>query len=587
MKKIKETKSCKIKLLEISLHGDLVNFCKKINEFVENSRIRSFLLFASYIFSFVFATGQQLPAFPGAEGFGTHTPGGRGGIVYKVINLNDSGPGSLREAIEANGKRIVVFDVGGYINLETPLILNNPYITIAGQTAPGMGICIRGEGLRIMTHDVIIRFLRIRPSDLDFGAENNWAGVDALGMGIENKDNVYNIVIDHCSLSWAVDENLSFWFNSHDITVQNSIISEALNASKHPKGPHSMGVLIGDKSTNISLHKNILANNNNRNPLFIADNSFVDFRNNIIFNPGGQIASIQKYPRQTINFINNNIISGPNTTAPHVITFHYLDRYDQITLNIFGNIFNQDEIINDNYSNFILYPSNTIPPSVNTDIEFEKHTTSSIKTLNASSLKDSLFGSVGASVPYRDQIDYRVLHQLESGKGKIRSTLTQIDWPFLYCNKSRIDSDNDGMADNWEMKYKLDYKTYNPNEDYDLDGYTNLEEYLNGTSPIDEVNEVSFSHLKHQISDNILLIKSIFPNPTRDKLNIEYSMSVDSPVEISLTASNGSTIILAQGNQCAGLHFKRLDLSAFNAGLYSLCIEVNSVKSCEKMILIE
>ena len=171
---------------------------------------------------------SALPAFPGAEGFGSQTIGGRGGKVYFVTNLNDSGSGSLRAALEASGPRIVVFRTGGTISLNSSLNISNPYITIAGQTAPGGGITIKGGDIRVSTHDVVMRYITSRRG----AGGNNHAGT----LYANNSNNVYNIVIDHCSFSWGVDETFSTWYRVYDFTLQNSIISEALNCSTNSKG---------------------------------------------------------------------------------------------------------------------------------------------------------------------------------------------------------------------------------------------------------------------------------------------------------------------------------------------------------------
>ena len=200
---------------------------------------RSLLVLAAGLGSAGIATG--VPAFPGAEGFGSASVGGRGGTVIEVTNLNDSGPGSFRAAVEATGPRIVVFRIGGTIELQSTVLLTNPFITIAGQTAPGGGIAIKNTlffnryedpsgSLDIRTHDVIVRHLRIRPGAGPAGTSGSEC--DAIQV----YGNCYNVMIDHCSLSWAVDENFSSWGNPHDFTVQWCIISEGLRNSVHSKG---------------------------------------------------------------------------------------------------------------------------------------------------------------------------------------------------------------------------------------------------------------------------------------------------------------------------------------------------------------
>ena len=190
------------------------------------------------------------PAFPGAEGWGALTPGGRGGKVLKVTNLNDSGPGSFREAVMSSGPRIVVFEISGTITLKSELIIREPYLTIAGQTAPGDGICLKGWSLKIAdTHDIIVRGIRVRP-----GVESGLIGseIDALGISQSN-----NIIIDHCSFSWSCDEVVNNWHGSSNITIQWCMISEPLNRSVHEKGPHGYGASLGGYK--LSFHHNLMA----------------------------------------------------------------------------------------------------------------------------------------------------------------------------------------------------------------------------------------------------------------------------------------------------------------------------------------
>lgn len=236
-------------------------------------------------------TGQAgaEPVFPGAVGFGTDTPAGRGGKVIKVTNLNNDGPGSFREALEAKGPRIIVFEVGGIIDLEKErLELREPYVTIAGQTAPSPGITFIRGGMQIRTHDVLMQHVRFRMGDAD----------SAPGSGFEPDvstygGSAYNIVIDHCSFSWGVDENMSFSgprtngpeATTRRVTLSNNIIAEGLNNSVHEKGPHSMGTLVHDYVQDVAVIGNLYAHNMERNPWFkgFATGIIV---NNVIYNPG-------------------------------------------------------------------------------------------------------------------------------------------------------------------------------------------------------------------------------------------------------------------------------------------------------------
>jgi pectate lyase len=253
---------------------------------------------------------SQIPAFPGAEGFGSVTLGGRGGRVIEVTNLNDAGPESLRAAIDAEGPRIVVFRLAGTIDLESSLLVIHPYITIAGQTSPGKGITLRPISsavealLLIETHDVVIRFLNLRAGPPSAG--------DAMMIQASDAHDTSNVVIDHNSMSWAVGRNLATWYDVHDISIQWNIFSEGLNCSIHPKGCHSKGVLLGGYASdenknkpganNISFHHNLMAHNGERNPYISA--SGVDFVNNVAYNPLGTFSHIDMIYQLVTDFVN-------------------------------------------------------------------------------------------------------------------------------------------------------------------------------------------------------------------------------------------------------------------------------------------
>ncbi len=262
---------------------------------------------------------SAIPAFPGAEGFGANALGGRGGDVIEVTNLNDDGPGSLRAAINSEGPRIVVFRTGGTIELQSTLEIINPFITIAGQTAPGGGITLKNRSsskgtLFVRTHDVVIRNLRSRPGPPAERSSNGDA-IEILGP------DAYNIIIDHCSFSWAIDEVVSTWYAAHNITIQWSIIAEGLNCSKHEKGCHSMGMLLGSEgSGNISIHHNLFAHNHQRNP-FIKTSGLVDVVNNVIYNPWGTPSvATDDFGEVQVNYIANYFKRGADTASgkiPH------------------------------------------------------------------------------------------------------------------------------------------------------------------------------------------------------------------------------------------------------------------------------
>jgi pectate lyase len=235
-------------------------------------------------------------AFPGAVGWAAQTPGGRGGTIIRVTNLRASGPGSFRAAVETRGPRIVVFEVGGVIDLGlTTLTINEPFLTIAGQTAPSPGITFIRGGIDVRGHDVIIRHIRIRTGASGQAHHSGWEA-DALSTV-----GAYNVIVDHCTMTWALDENLSAsgprfegrtvadWRRgaSHDVTFSYNLLAEGLAYASHPKGEHSKGSLIHDNATGILIYRNIYAHNNERSPL-LKGGVQAAVVNNLIFDPGAQ-----------------------------------------------------------------------------------------------------------------------------------------------------------------------------------------------------------------------------------------------------------------------------------------------------------
>ncbi|MDE6512381.1 MAG: pectate lyase, partial [Muribaculaceae bacterium] len=244
-------------------------------------------------------------AFSTAEGYGKFTQGGRGGKVYEVTNLNDSGPGSFREAVARKGPRVIVFRVSGTIELKSRLSINNPYITIAGQTAPGDGITIKGFPLELAADEIIVRYIRVRP-----GAKNG--EFDAISGRYHN-----NIILDHVSASWSVDETLSLYHNTN-VTVQWCMISESLYGSVHAKGSHGFGGIWGNDYG--TYHHNLFAHHSSRAPRWGWGSGHNDYRNNVCYNWGynnmyGGEASLEEPERNTflLNMVNNYYKSGPGS----------------------------------------------------------------------------------------------------------------------------------------------------------------------------------------------------------------------------------------------------------------------------------
>ena len=429
-------------------------------------------------------------AFPGAEGFGAGSVGGRGGRVIEVINLDDSGPGSLRAAVEAEGPRIVVFRVGGTITLQSSLNITNPFITIAGQTAPGGGIALKSSPsydkatLAIQTHDVIIRYLRVRSGKSTEVSSNR----DALVIA-HISTAVYNVIIDHCSISWATDENISTWYDSHDITIQWCIISEALRDSTHTKGPHSMGMLLGSAgSRNISVHHNLFAHNNARNPR-IKTSGMVDIVNNVIYNPHfenygdwGPSHTTDDYAIVQVNYIANYYKAGAESgTANYYISgSNSSGGLGQAELYVQGNITplrhsdSADEL------------TGVVRPAQYSWVVPSRHPAPTVTTSSAFDAYEAVLANAGATLPMRDEVDERIVNDVMNGTGQIIDDPSEVGgWPELPTGTAPLDTDHDGMPNEWENLYCFD-----PNDpsdgpkDADGDGYTNVEEFLNGTQPI-------------------------------------------------------------------------------------------------------
>lgn len=424
----------------------------------------------------LFAVAQNTVAFPGAEGFGKYTTGGRGGKVIKVTNLNDDGPGSLREAITAKGPRIVVFEVSGTIELKSRLVIKNNDITIAGQTAPGDGICIRGYNTNIGADNVIIRYLRFR-----LGAENKQED-DAL-----NGTNRKGIIIDHCSMTWSVDECASFYRNKA-FTLQWSLVAQSLNNSVHTKGNHGYGGIWGGEGA--SFHHNLIASNTSRNPRFSGSSTtvnpegeLVDFRNNVIFNWAGN--SVYGGEKGRYNMVNNYYIPGTATVSKNVKSRIVNPSAPYGQFYIQGNYMEGSaEVTADNWKG--VYCDHPDSAKVTQAFSVE-----GIADQSAKEAYQKVLASAGASLS-RDAVDAAIVNDVKRGsssdgvkKNGIIDSPDQVGgWPVLKSLPAPKDTDGDGIPDAWEVK-----KGLNPNDAGDAltsslqKGYTNIEVYINSLVP--------------------------------------------------------------------------------------------------------
>ncbi|MDO5446402.1 MAG: thrombospondin type 3 repeat-containing protein [Prevotellaceae bacterium] len=478
----------------------------------------------------------KIPSFPGAEGGGMFTFGGRGGKVLTVTNLNDDGPGSFRWACEQGGARIVVFNVAGVIRLKSPLSVRAPYITIAGQTAPGDGVCIAGESFWVDTHDVIMRHMRFRRGETNVLRRDDSFGGNPVG----------NIMIDHCSCEWGLDENISFYRHMYDpgdgskarksptvnVTIQNTISAKALDTWNH-----SFGSTLGGE--NCSFMRNLWADNTGRNPS-VGWNGVFNFVNNVLYNwvhrsvDGGDYTAM-------FNMINNYYKPGPLTDVNSNIGHRILKpeagrsklpykQYGRVYAN--GNIVEGNEkVTNDNWAGGIQVE--TAPDCG----EYEPFMRSNepfampyLTIMPAQEAYNYVVDNAGALFPKRDIIDERVINEVKTGEVYYVKELPQ-DNPYgdmtglskksqneeglfryrrlpkdsykqgiitdprqmggypEYKGKPYKDSDMDGMPDKWEKANGL-----NPNDPSDAnqdctgDGYTNIEKYINGISTKEKVD---------------------------------------------------------------------------------------------------
>jgi hypothetical protein len=427
-------------------------------------------------------------AFPGAEGYGRFARGGRGGKVYEVTNLDDSGPGSLREAVEAQGPRTVVFRVGGTINLKSKLVIKNPYITIAGQTAPGDGIATRGYTFGcIGTHDVIIRYLRIRIGD-ESGMTNDGSG---MGGGTDHA------IMDHCSIAWSIDEGFSSR-GGRNITLQRTIIAEPLNMSIHShyvgtgKGHGFAGSISGEVG---SFHHNLLANCAGRNWSLAGGLTgggkfagYLDIRNNVVYNWNHRTndGGVRK-----LNLVGNYYIPGPATKV-----FHLLKAIMEVKLPddvqqyyVADNVMEgRPQYTGDNWKNGGVIGEQDEFPAMKLAAAFcEPH----ITVHSATEAYESVISDVGANYPRYDAVDARTIKDVKrrgfthkgskTGLPGIPDSVKDVGgYVELKGGEAPADGDHDGMPDAWERANKLD-----PNNAADGslddagDGYTNLERYLN------------------------------------------------------------------------------------------------------------
>ena len=461
---------------------------------------------------------EKTPAFPGAEGFGRYVTGGRGGKVYHVTNLNDNGEGSLRWALSQNGAKTIVFDVSGTIHLSSTLQINKGNVTIAGQTAPGDGICVADYPVQIKANNIIVRYMRFRLGNKNVQV-NGADGWDGFG-GFDQSD----IIVDHCSVSWSIDECLSIYGNKNT-TVQWCLVAQSLQDAGHSKGSHGYGGNWGGSGA--SFHHNLMAHHESRMPRLgprytTQLDERMDMRNNVFYNYCGN--GCYGGEAMHVNIVNNYYKPGPGTAqisnlkqeriaCPGIRTESYIASYPDYapTLHVWGKFFVEgnvnskfDIVTNNNWQYGIYNQINAgdndglyndaVKDSIRLSAPIDYILTT---THTAQQAYEKVLTYAGASL-HRDAFDDLMVADTRkgeatyTGKGNHKGIVDSQDdnrpddagddwsaWPALNSMTAPIDSDADGIPDEWETANGLNPNNGDDGAAYTGDGYTNLEHYLN------------------------------------------------------------------------------------------------------------
>ncbi len=414
------------------------------------------ILIVFLIFGFAMNTEMvaQKLAFPDAMGWAAITKGGRGGTIIKVTNLNKDGEGSFKHAVESSKPRIIVFEVGGIIDLEgATIVIKNPYMTIMGQTAPDPGITLIKGGMSLQTYEIIMQHIRVRPGENDHPKKSGWE-IDGLSTS-----SAHHVIIDHCSFSWATDENLSAsgprfeganldeWRKntSYTITFSNNIIAEGLSQSSHAKGEHSKGSLIHDNTTEIAIISNLYASNVRRNPFFKGGSQGVVV-NNYIYNPG--FAAVH-YNLSKKEWEGHEWVSGKMSVVGNVLE-KGADSHPRLP---YGQFTGPVEVYwENNKVSGAEIPEDRLMTGSHTVVDKKPVWPEIINVLPTKNLKGHILEHAGARPWDRDEVDIRIIEEVRQSKNRI------------------IDSEDEvGGYPN----YKPTYKKFDPSK-WDLDNLTEI-----------------------------------------------------------------------------------------------------------------
>ena len=542
-------------------------------------------------------TVGYLPAFPGAEGYGKYSTGGRGGTVLEVTNLSDSGPGSLRDAIGKNFPRIIVFKISGTIFLNSTLSIKYGDITIAGQTAPGDGICLAGYPLTVDADNVIIRFIRSRHGDLTPSQD------DAMNGTGHN-----NIIIDHCSMTWSVDECASFYDNAN-FTMQWCIVGESLFHSFHEKGNHGYGGIQGGMGA--TFHHNLYINNSSRNPRFCGaryhhstdSTEIVDFVNNVVYNWGFKSVYGGEMGQQNVRA--NYYKPGP-ATGSSVRNQIFNPTQDPGTNSTWGKFYVADNYVEgyqnttaDNWGTGVQGVPQTIKDTIKVDQPFPF---APVKTEPAENVFETVLDNAGANYPKLDSVDARLVHEARTGVATyegiyktvhtipdpslicgIIDSQTQVGgWPILHSAPAPPDADHDGIPDDWETSHGLNHNDSSDASLVDASGYTMIEEYINSlVSPVTSTKDAK------QIPVNFSL-KQNYPNPFNPTTKIEFLIPVKTKIKLEIFDILGRKIsTLIDGEESAGNHSFDFNAYKLSSGVYIYRLSSPNQILSKKMILLK
>ncbi|MCB2409693.1 T9SS type A sorting domain-containing protein [Hymenobacter lucidus] len=550
----------------------------------------------------------QLISFPGAEGAGKYTKGGRGTAavpttVFEVTSLADTNtPGTLRYAInQAAAHRTIVFRVCGTIHLTSALSFNKANTTVAGQTAPGEGICLADYPVTIGADNVIVRFVRFRMGDRfqNKGMVNGAGADDAFG-GTGRK----NIIIDHCTMSWSTDEALSV-YRGDSTTLQWNLMSEPLDYSYHFETGdtdferHGYGGIWGGR--NASFHHNLFAHCRGRNPRFEGSRNLPpytagqengDFRNNVIYNwasystNGGEggnynvVNNYYKYGPSTSTGSSSSVPvrsmimnPGKQTTAPVLpypkvyMTGNYVDGYPAVTNRNWLGVVMAGGARTDTAQAKVTTPFNILP----------------MPTQSAQAAYDAVLANVGAVLPARDTLDQRIIRNVQERKGRLIDvqggyahgtaySISQSAWPTLTCGTAPADTDHDGMTDTFELANGL-----NPNDASDrsvrsASGYTMLENYLNGLTAV---------VMGTKASESLKMGLGVYPNPARAQLTVTHPLA-GKLAKVLIYSMEGRQV--AQLPVAAGTEHTAVDAGTLTGGIYLVRYEDTKTQLTTKFV---